>query len=158
RSAAPSRPGVDKRPRRELKDRATELCPVPLPQAGGEYREHLSAIAAPARVAQPQTDEVALALGLGGVVELGAGVAGGAIVDVRDRAGREVERGAQLRPVEDALHRRERRRGLVVHALALEVVAGIDLAEREARMEPVAGMLEDRRREDGRLVRLVLGV
>ena len=59
--------------------------------------------------------------------ELGPRVTGCAVVDVLNLTRREVELDAQLRPVEDRLHRGQRRSCLIVHALAAQFVACEDL-------------------------------
>src|SRR6266851_9869777 len=74
-----------------------------------------AAVPAPAAVAQPQPNEMAPALGFGMVDELGARVAGGAVVDVLDLARLEVELDAQVGPIEYRLDGRQRSGGLVVH-------------------------------------------
>jgi hypothetical protein len=60
---------------------------------------------------------MAPALTFGMVDELGARVAGGAVVDLLDLARLEVELDAQVGTVEHRLDGGQRRRGFVVHAL-----------------------------------------
>ena len=100
-----------------------------------------------------------LAFQLGKIGELGAGVAGRAIVDVLDLACLEAQLDMQLGLLEHRLHGGQRGRGLVVQPLAAQVVAGMDLAQRQPRVDRAVGTpLEDRCGEGGGLVGLVLGM
>jgi len=93
---------------------------------------------------------MALALGLVEIDELGAGMAGRTVVDVLDLARLEAELDMQLGLLEHRLYGSERRRRLVVHPLAAQLVAGMDLAQRQPRLDrAVAAALEERSGEGG---------
>src|SRR5689334_25376392 len=81
---------------------------------------------------------MALALGLVEIGELGAGVAGRAVIDVLDLARLEAQLDMQLGLLEHCLHGSQRRRRLVVHTLAAQRVAGMDLAQRQPRLDRAA--------------------
>src|SRR6185437_2845824 len=115
-----------------------------------------AAIAAPPGIAQPEPHEMAPAFGLREIGELGAGVAGRAVVDVLDLARFEAQLDMQLRLIEHRLHGSERGRGLVVQPLAAQLVAGMDLAQRQPRLDRAVGAaLDHRRRKGGALAGLV---
>src|SRR5260221_2132877 len=90
RTTAPATCDVTKPSKTLVSPTAVVFCSRRTPSASATTRRS-AAIAAPPAVAQPQAHEMALALRLGVIDELRSCVPGGAIVDVLDLAGREVE-------------------------------------------------------------------
>src|SRR5262249_20202780 len=96
------------------------------------------------------------------ILEGGSRVPGRAVIDDLDLPRPEIELDAQLRPVEHRLHRLERPCPRIVERLAAQRVAGTDLEQRQARLQPLAvledAILEDRGGEGVGLTLLVLAV
>src|SRR5262249_37927435 len=84
-------------------------------------------------VAQPQADEVALAVRFGVVDKSRAAVAERPVVDKLDLSGLEIEIDRQVRLLEDVEHCRHRRRAFIVDRLAAQCVSAIHLVGAEPR-------------------------
>ena len=146
----------DRRPQRgrflEPESRHRDVVPIPQPgkfavdlgQPGARARPspvaHRAAsprIGAAAAIAQPQAHQMAAALGLGEILELGAGVPQHAIIDELHLSRFEVEFGRQVLILEQVEQRGERGGALVVDRLAPQRVAAADLVRAEAGLHLV---------------------
>src|SRR5271170_2868148 len=122
----------------------------------------LARVGTAAIIAQPQADEVALAVGVGGVDESSAAVAKRPVMDELDLPRLEIEIDRQCVLVEDVEHCRDRRLAIVIDRLAQQGVSAVDLVGAEARLQSPGvleyGVLEYGRGKDCALVRPIFAL
>src|SRR4030095_241322 len=132
--------------------------PSPWPSPSVRERELLGVEGLAALVAVPETDEVALALGLLGVAERCPAVGEEAVVQVLELTALDNELDPVRGRVHDGAHRVEGVAALLVDALALELLGIPDEAVIVAAAETARRPLKDRLPRDLGVVRRVLGL